>query len=139
MILLDSHIWVWLVSADHLLNANQKSYLKRKEADGLAVSVISIWELALKVESGNLKLSVPIDPWLKKAVKYPGVKLLNLGPKIARESTRLPGDFHKDPADRFLVATARHYDCELVTVDAKILAYPHVKATDGKHTQESSS
>jgi PIN domain nuclease of toxin-antitoxin system len=55
------------------------------------------------------------------------VKLLHLSPSIAVESTILPSEFHKDPADRLIVATARVHDCPLMTADAKILAYPHVK------------
>jgi PIN domain nuclease of toxin-antitoxin system len=45
----------------------------------------------------------------------------------ALASTQLPGNFHKDPADRILIAIARRYDAELITCDQKILDYPHVK------------
>ncbi len=55
-----------------------------------------------------------------------GIHLLALTPEIAIESTRLPGEFHRDPADQIIVATARMYDCPLVTSDEKILNYPHV-------------
>ena len=61
------------------------------------------------------------------ALAYPGVQLLPLTPEIAIESTRLPGPFHKDPAGRILVATARVLNLPVVTEDQKILSYPHIR------------
>jgi len=61
------------------------------------------------------------------ALSYPGIRLLDLTPQIAIESTQLPGEFHRDPADQIIVATARIHDCPLLTVDDKILDYPYVK------------
>ena len=60
------------------------------------------------------------------ALALPDMQLLGLTPSIAVSSTKLPGDFHRDPADQVIVATAREYDCELLTVDDKILKYAHV-------------
>ena len=65
--------------------------------------------------------------WLDQALVYPGIRLLELTPRIIVESTQLPGTFHRDPADQLIVATARVYHCPLVTVDTKILAYSHVQ------------
>jgi PIN domain nuclease of toxin-antitoxin system len=67
-----------------------------------------------------------LDECLEQALSYPGIQLLSLTPEIAIESTQLPGEFHRDPADQVIVATARLYDCPLVTSDTKILEYPHV-------------
>ncbi len=64
---------------------------------------------------------------MEQALGYPGVQLIPLSPEVAIESTRLPGDFHRDPADQIIVATARIFDCPLLTLDEKILGYPHVK------------
>jgi PIN domain nuclease of toxin-antitoxin system len=61
------------------------------------------------------------------ALGYPGIGLLGLTPEIALESTRLPGSFHRDPADQIIAATARTYDCALVTSDNKILDYAYVE------------
>ena len=61
------------------------------------------------------------------ALSYAGIRLLDLTPQIAIESTQLPGEFHRDPADQIIVATARIHDCPLLTVDDKILDYPYVK------------
>jgi PIN domain nuclease of toxin-antitoxin system len=64
--------------------------------------------------------------WFEKALSYPGVQLYNLTPEISIESTRLPGEFHRDPADQIIVATARINECPLITSDHKILDYPYV-------------
>ena len=60
------------------------------------------------------------------ALSYPKVTFLDLSPEIAIESTQLPGDFHRDPADQIIVATARIYGCSLASSDDKIIRYPHV-------------
>jgi PIN domain nuclease of toxin-antitoxin system len=62
--------------------------------------------------------------WFDQALARPGIRLLELTPRIVVESVQLPGGFHRDPADQIIVATARVYDCPLVTTDAKILRYP---------------
>jgi len=54
-------------------------------------------------------------------------RLIELSPEISVASTRLPGDFHRDPADQIIVATARVNDCSLVTSDQKIISYEHVE------------
>jgi len=64
---------------------------------------------------------------MEQAVAYPGMQLLELTPQIAIESTKLPGSFHRDPADQIIVATARVYDISLLTADSRILQYPHVR------------
>lgn len=93
----------------------------------MGISAISCWEVAKLVERGRLNLPCPIDEWFTQALAYPGMQLLELTPKICVESTQLPGDFHRDPADQIIVATARVYGCPLVTMDSKILNYFHVQ------------
>jgi len=90
------------------------------------VSAISCWEVAKLVEYNRLTLPCPVDDWMTQALAYPGVRLLDLTPRIAVESAQLPAGFRRDPADQIIVATARVYNCPLLTADAKILAYPHV-------------
>lgn len=85
------------------------------------------WEIAKLVEYGRLTLDRAVLQWLDQALAMPGIEFLDLSPRIVVESTQLPGDFHKDPADQLLVATARVYDCMLMTEDAKILRYPNVR------------
>jgi PIN domain nuclease of toxin-antitoxin system len=101
--------------------------LQAHEATGLGVSIISCWEVAKLAELGRLALRCPVVDWLRQALAYPGIQLMDLSVAIAIESTRLPGPFHRDPADQIIVATARVHDIPLLTADARILAYPNVK------------
>jgi PIN domain nuclease of toxin-antitoxin system len=126
MIVLDTHIWVWWVHGDQRLTAQQNQWLQQYESQGLGVSAISCWEVAKLVEYGRLTLPCPVSDWMSQALAYPGMRLLELTPEVAVESTQLPGVFHRDPADQIIVATARTYNCALLTADAKILSYPHV-------------
>lgn len=126
MTLLDTHIWVWWVHGDERLGGSPLEILKSRESEGLGVSVISCWEVAKLVEYNRLTLPCSVPEWFEQALAYPGVQLLDLTPQIAYESTRLPESFHRDPADQIIVATARIHDISLLTLDAKILSYPHV-------------
>jgi PIN domain nuclease of toxin-antitoxin system len=127
MIVLDTHIWVWWVNGDTQLTQEYQEYVQQQESQGLGISIISCWEIAKLVERNRLILSIPVDQWLDQALAYPGMCLLDLTPKICVESTQLPGEFHRDPADQIIVATARVYDYPLVTMDNKILSYTHVQ------------
>ena len=127
MIVLDTHIWVWWIQGDPRLTAVQLRTIQEQEADVLGVSAISCWEIAKLVERGRLQFSIPLETWFEKALNYPGVQLLAITPEIAIASTRLPGEFHRDPADQLIVATARVYGCPLISSDARIVGYPHVK------------
>jgi PIN domain nuclease of toxin-antitoxin system len=127
MIVLDTHIWVWWVHGDAQLPSAHRAYIQTNEPHGLGVSAISCWEVAKLVELGRLTLPSPIGQWLTQSLVYPGVQLLALSPEIAAESTQLPRSFHRDPADQIIVATARIYGCPLVTLDQRIIAYPHVQ------------
>jgi len=75
----------------------------------------------------RLVVDRPAQEWIDAALAYPGVRLVELTPRIAVESTQLPGEFHRDPADRMLVATANALNCALLTADTRILGYPHVQ------------
>jgi PIN domain nuclease of toxin-antitoxin system len=127
MILLDTHIWVWWVDDDQQLVDRPRHLIQDNVRSGLEVSAISCWEVAKLVQYGRLQLACPLEDWMEQALAYPGVQLLELTPRIAIESTKLPGTFHRDPADQIIVATARVYDIPLLSVDSRILQYPHVR------------
>ncbi|CAN5746885.1 hypothetical protein BH23ACT11_BH23ACT11_11010 [soil metagenome] len=91
------------------------------------MSVISVWKVAKLVERGRLELPRPLEEWFGRALDYPGVRLIDLSPEIAIDSTKLPGEFHNDPADQIIVASARTNKCPLVTSDRKIVEYDHVE------------
>jgi PIN domain nuclease of toxin-antitoxin system len=127
VIVLDTHIWVWWVHAAPQLPPTYSAYIQANETQGIGISAISCWEVAKLVEYNRLTLPLPVVDWLSQALAYPGVRLLELTPQIAVESTQLPDAFHRDPADQIIVATARIYDCPLVTLDRHIQNYPHVQ------------
>ena len=126
MIVLDTHIWVWWVHGDATLTSQQVAWLQQYESQGLGVSAISCWEVAKLVEYKRLVLPCPVDAWMDQALLYPGIRFLDLTPQIVIESSQLPVGFHRDPVDQIIVATARVHNCQLLTVDAKILDYGHV-------------
>lgn len=130
MILLDTHVWVWWVHGDERLSPRAMELLEGREEAGLGVSIFSCWEIAKLVELDRLDLDVPVIEWLRQALEYPGVRLLPLTPEIVVESTRLPGRFHRDPADQLIVATARIEGIALATADRKIVLYPQVETLD---------
>jgi len=76
----------------------------------------------------RLQLSTTPDIWMERALTETGFTLVPLSPAIALGAYQLPGEFHSDPADRLIVATARHLNATLLTKDQKILDYPHVQS-----------
>lgn len=129
MIVLDTHALVWWASADSHLSDNARTMIDAELAheDGLLiVCTISVWEIAMLVQSGRLTLSMSVDDWIDTASRIDGLHIAPLDSRIAIESTRLPGDFHKDPADRMIVALARQLNAVLITADHKIRSYQHV-------------
>jgi len=125
VIVLDTHIWVWWVNESPRLTTRQLEMLQENQSQGLGVSIFSCWEVAKLVENNRLELSLPVEDWLRAALAYPGVQLLNLSVPIVVASTQLEG-FHRDPADQIIVATAKVRGCALLTADEKILAYPGI-------------
>jgi len=93
----------------------------------LAVSVISLHEVARLASLGRIDLPLPIELWFSMALEGSTISVIDLSREIIIESTRLPGAFHRDPSDRIIVATSRILDIPLVTSDKEILDYPHVK------------
>ena len=82
-----------------------------------------MWEIALLASKARIGLGMPVRDWIHAALERPGFTVTALDPDIAPESCALPGDFHADPADRFLVATARLKHAVFVTRDRRILKY----------------
>lgn len=123
-VLLDTHVWVWLMLGDSRLGGANRRMLEKAVPDGrLRVSVISVWEVAMLEAKGRLALAADCESWVREALAAPGVRLAEITPHIAIASTRLPGVFHSDPADRMLIATARESEAALLTADEAILQY----------------
>lgn len=127
MIILDTHIWIWWNHNDSRLMDKHNESINRERPHGLGVCSISLLEISRLVTQNKLILPCPLQEWFNIALAQEGVVLLSITPEIAIDCYSLPGNFHKDPADRIIVSTARIYNVPLVTVDEKILAYSYVK------------
>jgi PIN domain nuclease of toxin-antitoxin system len=129
VIVLDTHALIWWVNGDPQLSANAKKAIESElSAEGqVLISAISAWEIAMLVAKGRLALTMDIDDWLETVASIEGVSFVSVDTDVAVQSVRLPGEFHPDPADRLIVALARHHSVPLVTADDKIREYRHVK------------
>ena len=128
MILLDTAAWIWWVTDPARLSTRARAALQEEEdRQGIVVSAISVWELAVKVALGKLEIDRDVRSWVGLAAAYPGVTVHPLEARDALESTLLPGRFHRDPADRILIAIARRLDAFLLTSDRAIRRYRHVR------------
>ena len=124
-LLLDTHIWIWLMDgvADKI-SVPLRARISDAAGQGLVyISAISVWEVAILDQLKKLTLSVECRTWVDRALEAPGVQFAPLTPAIMIDSTRLPGEPHRDPADRMLIATARSLNGTLVTRDPLILEY----------------
>lgn len=107
MIVLDTHVWLWLLHDYGQLSAQAQLVIEQeRQQNGLRVSAISVWEIALKVSQDKLELPLSINQWYERVRVYPGLLIEPIIPEVVIASTQLPGTFHKDPADRIIVALA---------------------------------
>jgi PIN domain nuclease of toxin-antitoxin system len=120
LILLDSHALVWLASGDKRLGRRARAMTDRALADGkLAVSAVSFWEIALLVAKRRLQLGRPPRAW-REWLLQSGLVEIGVTGETAIAAAQV-GDFHDDPADRFIVATASLAGATLITADQRIL------------------
>lgn len=128
--LLDTHAWLWWVTEDRRLSRRARGAIAAAlAAQDLWLSLISVWEIAKKIEKQQLVLDRPLDQWLDEALAIPAMGLWEITRPILVHSCDLPKPFHGDPADQILVATARHHGAVIVTKDNRIRRYAHVRAT----------
>jgi PIN domain nuclease of toxin-antitoxin system len=134
---LDTHVWIWMMEGlkSDLSNATVRAIEEAGGRAELALAAISVWELGMLEARGRITLSRSIDEWVRAALTAPGLRLVDLTPEIAVESTRLPGNPHGDPADRMIIATTRVLGGTLITCDDQILAYGasgHLSVRNGR-------
>jgi PIN domain nuclease of toxin-antitoxin system len=123
-LLLDTHVLVWLLDDSARISDSIHAQIQQAaDEDRLFVSAITPWEIAMLVSKGKLRLSRDVAEWIGVALDLPGIRLEPLSPAISVASTRLPWEAHGDPADRILLATARHLDATMITADGEILGY----------------
>ncbi len=119
--LIDTHILLWWHGDRDRLSREQQDVIADAGADSpLEVSDISLWEVAMLYSLGRVRLTIPLREWLDKAVAAPLVRRHGISPAVAAELASLPDSFHRDPADRILVATARVLGATLLTRDRRI-------------------
>jgi len=125
-LLLDTCALIWLVNGDPLDRMAMEAIEQAALSDGLFVSPVAAWEIGLlsRPHSSRAVLFLP-DPkaWFAQAMTSVGLRPAPLTPDIDIDASHLPGDLHGDPADRMIIATARHRALPVVTRDKKIIAY----------------
>lgn len=121
-LLLDTHILTWWrLDADKLSPAQVRAIeAEEKLGNGVAISAITLRELAVAVERGRLAVRQPLDVWLEGIERNPLITVLPITSRIALESVRLGQGFPKDPADQIIVATALCHGLRLLTADERI-------------------
>ena len=119
--LLDTHAWVWWIEHDLRLPRAAFDALEQLPADSRPyLCDISLWEVAMLVERRRLVLRIPLREWLEATAHPQSVQLLSITPAIAAEVAAQPDSFHRDPADRIIVAASRVLQLPLLTHDPRI-------------------
>jgi PIN domain nuclease of toxin-antitoxin system len=120
--LLDTHAWIWWVDQDPRLGAKTIAVLDSLPRDQRPLLCdISLWEVAMLVERGRLELDLPLAEWLDAAAHPRSVQLVTITPRIAAAVADLPESFHRDPADRLIVATSRALGVPVLSHDRLIV------------------
>lgn len=133
-LLLDTHVVLWsTLDAGRLGEEAAREINLASREDRLLISAITPWEIGLLASKRRIDLQRNAMEWVRGALTKPGVRLIPLEPEIAVGSNQLPFEMHADPADRILVATARHLGATLVTADRALLELAksgHFRAMD---------
>ena len=117
-LLLDTHIWLWYALSDPQLSENLRTLIA-SETTELWLSPISIWEVLLLTEKGRISLQLDTATWIDQSIKALAICEAPLNHQIALLSRQIDLP-HQDPADRFIAATAIHYQLQLATVDIRL-------------------
>ncbi|MEE9369468.1 MAG: type II toxin-antitoxin system VapC family toxin [Pontiella sp.] len=117
---LDTCALVWLVQGSAQLREEVRAAID--EADSVFVSAITAWEISLKAEHGQLELPSDPERWFNEALDAHSLTLYPLSIAVLTNATRLP-EVHRDPADRFIIASAIQENCPVVTADGKFSGY----------------
>ena len=128
MILLDTHVLLWLVTDPNRLSRPAASVIRRARVrDGMVISDITLLELAILFAKGRVRTSGTIEDSVQEVVQASGVIVRPITPLIATLATQFPEDYPRDPADRLIGATARAEGIALVTRDQRIQSSPLLK------------
>jgi PIN domain nuclease of toxin-antitoxin system len=128
VIVLDTQVWLWWLSNPEKLSSPAEEAIAAAISEkGILISSISSWEIAVLVKRGRLELAIDHRDWISKTQGLPFVQFVPVDNLIALRSVELPGEFHADPADRIIAATAMTMAIPLITCDQKIIRYPHLQ------------
>ena len=131
-IVLDTHVLLWALLQPEELSENIKQHINLAQDNSqLFLSSISLWEIAMLKFKKRINIYEPIKDFLESIANINGLFIKDITPEIAAESVSLMDDFHGDPADRIIVATAKCYGATLLTRDQKILNWAnlgHIKS-----------
>jgi PIN domain nuclease of toxin-antitoxin system len=128
VILLDTHVLVWLMGEPEKLSKAAASAIRRaRNSDGLSIADVTIWELALLLSRGVLQSCGTVENTVRNLVGRSGVSIKPITPEIAALATQFPNDYPRDPIDRLIGATARAEGLVLVTRDEGIRKSPLLK------------
>jgi PIN domain nuclease of toxin-antitoxin system len=129
VILLDTHVLIWMVSDSSRLSRTATRELRKAEQNGeLAIASITLWELALLYYHGRLRTSGSTESAIRETLEKSQVQVIEVTPEIAALTTTFPDTYPKDPGDRLIGATARAFGLMLITQDQRILASPLIRA-----------
>ncbi|MBT3917223.1 MAG: type II toxin-antitoxin system VapC family toxin [Rhodospirillaceae bacterium] len=124
MLVLDTHVWVWLVSGIEAMGQQTLTTIEAAAKAGeVTIPAASVWEIAMWEKRGLVVLAKPCAHWVADAVSAPGLSVQPMTSEIAVEAVNLPGSFKGDQADRMIVATARLCGGQVVTADQRIMDY----------------
>ena len=123
MILLDTHVWIWLLAAPQELSETaMRTAAENEDSEQIQISAISVWELFLLVKNGRVSLKVPPVAFLTATHGNSRVSITPIDDTIARRSVELP-DIHADPADRIIISTAEFLGCPIISRDRRFAEY----------------
>ncbi len=126
MIVLDTHVLLWAIADSKKLSRAADAAIRRsRQVDGLAISAISLWELAFLVARGRIRSYGTVESSVNRLIE--GVTIKPITPEIATLAAQFPDDYPHDPADRLIGATARAEGLALVTRDEGIRKSPLLK------------
>ena len=129
--LIDTHVLVWSQEQPKRLGKKTRELLL-DEASTVLLSAVSALEIARLGALARLRFKAPPVDWFQRACAALGVQVVDVTPAIGFEAYGLAGDFHKDPADRVIVATARVTQASLITADERLLNYGFVRSFDAR-------
>jgi len=130
-LLLDTHVRVW--SQEHPGKPGRQTAQALLDPEQTnTISAISALEIARLLAVGTISLSIPLNTWIGHSLNGLDATTLPITHESAAEAYALPSAFHKDPADRILVAASRLHQLTLLTADERILQYPHVRTINAR-------